>query len=336
MNKFNAWALTGVFVPNAILAASDVSCRAKLVYAKLLQGCDSTGISRPKQTQMAAELGMNVKTLRKAITELVKAAYVQIDKAAGQDRFKSREHAYSFNWTSGINEIVNKTNNLDEPPENHTGGLSENHTGGLPEVHMGGSPEQCDDDVIPIRGNGNGVGGVFPVAALIDMYNVEFAGRKGRDRVVTLSPSSRRYVQLRTRWREHPDLEWWRGVFKRAAQCDIPMGKALWWPKGFNLDQFTRPDKLDKLLNGEYDPPETVNLSDTRAARERYAKVRETAIERIRTYLMSCHHEGRSPKAGFAEIGGQVRQILVAEGCEWMGDELEQFATKYWQGLRRQ
>ena len=41
-------------------------------------------------------------------------------------------------------------------------------------------------------------------------------------------------------------------------------------------------------------------------------------------------------KAGFAEIGGQVRQILVAEGCEWMGDELEQFATKYWQGLRRQ
>ncbi|BBO76143.1 hypothetical protein DSCW_35600 [Desulfosarcina widdelii] len=56
--------------------------------------------------------------------------------------------------------------------------------------------------------------------------------------------------QIRSRWKEHPDLEWWRWYFAGVSGCDFLMGRKSDWHA--TLHWLTGPQNMSKVLNGQY------------------------------------------------------------------------------------
>ena len=60
------------------------------------------------------------------------------------------------------------------------------------------------------------------------------------------------YLQgrLRARWREHPDLEWWKRYFEYVSRSDFLMGRVREFK--VDLDWVIGPKNMAKIINGRY------------------------------------------------------------------------------------
>ena len=73
--------------------------------------------------------------------------------------------------------------------------------------------------------------------------------------------NERRKRLIRARWKEHPDLEWWRQFFKRVHASDFLCGRVP--PKGdrppflADLEWLVRPSNFAKVIEGRYDNRES-------------------------------------------------------------------------------
>jgi hypothetical protein len=68
---------TGSFIPNWLLERTEVSSHAKLVFARLAQYAGKGGESFPHQKTLAGEIGLNDKTMRRGLSELIEAKVIE-------------------------------------------------------------------------------------------------------------------------------------------------------------------------------------------------------------------------------------------------------------------
>ena len=85
-------------IPNVLMQYRGVSAGAKLVWARLCQHAGRSGRAYPKQETLAAELGTDVRTIQRLLTELVMAEFLQVVRPDGQDRLLHRANHYLFLW----------------------------------------------------------------------------------------------------------------------------------------------------------------------------------------------------------------------------------------------
>ena len=68
--------------------------------------------------------------------------------------------------------------------------------------------------------------------------------------------TSQRQALLRGRWREHPDLDWWRGYLSHVAESAFLTGRAPPAPgrQPFlaDLEWLVRPANMARIYEGKY------------------------------------------------------------------------------------
>jgi hypothetical protein len=82
-------------------------------------------------------------------------------------------------------------------------------------------------------------------------------------RVVKLSEARKKYI--RARWKEYPDLEFWKQFFKRVEASDFLTGRADYGnrkPFIADLEWLVRPTNFLKVLEGRYDNRTTKKTID--------------------------------------------------------------------------
>ncbi len=70
----------GAFIPNWLLCRPEVSGGAKLAYARLCQFSGRDGLCFPKQSTLAAELGVAERTIRNHLRELEEFQLIEVDQ----------------------------------------------------------------------------------------------------------------------------------------------------------------------------------------------------------------------------------------------------------------
>ena len=55
---------------------------------------------------------------------------------------------------------------------------------------------------------------------------------------------------LSARWKEHPDVVWWKDYFEMVSTSDYLTGKVNGW--NATLSWLTGPQNMSKVLNGNY------------------------------------------------------------------------------------
>ena len=81
-------------IPNCVLNEKDLSFASKVVYAKLLSYAWNNNRVFPGQERMAEEVGTSQPTITRAITELEKIGYLEV-----QRRGQGRTNLYILNHT---------------------------------------------------------------------------------------------------------------------------------------------------------------------------------------------------------------------------------------------
>jgi len=94
--------------------------------------------------------------------------------------------------------------------------------------------------------SGNDRGPACPHKKIIELYH-ELCPRMSRIRTW----EGQRPKHLQSRWRSHPDLEWWRGFLQYAGESDFLNGqnKNGWRA---SLHWMIRPENFQKISEGEY------------------------------------------------------------------------------------
>ena len=64
--------------------------------------------------------------------------------------------------------------------------------------------------------------------------------------------SPKRQGSVNARWKQHPDIDWWRAYFERIAKSDILKNGYSTWP-GADLGWIILPSNMEKILEGRYD-----------------------------------------------------------------------------------
>lgn len=101
MEFFSPWKMfVGCWVPNWLCRMPDVSHGAKLCYARLAQFAGRSGKAYPKQSTMAAELGMCERQVRTYLAELVDRRLIALVSRPGM----GRSNVYGFLWYDWMNE----------------------------------------------------------------------------------------------------------------------------------------------------------------------------------------------------------------------------------------
>lgn len=87
-----------------------------------------------------------------------------------------------------------------------------------------------------------------PYKQLVELYN-QICAKAGCVACQTLNDARRKH--LAARWREHPDIEWWKDYFRKVAASPFLCGDN---PKGWraNFDFVTRASSVPKILEGFY------------------------------------------------------------------------------------
>lgn len=89
INPKRAW--TGAFVPNWLAWRTEVTAICKLIYARMCQYADDDGVAWPKQETLALELGIQLRTAQRGLTDLQNAGLL-----TSEQRGKGRSNLYRF------------------------------------------------------------------------------------------------------------------------------------------------------------------------------------------------------------------------------------------------
>lgn len=89
INPKRQW--VGAFIPNWLCIQRSVSPNAKIVYARLMQYCDEEGKAWPLQETLARSVGMEIRTLQRALTELVEVGLLH-----KHQRGRNKSNYYRF------------------------------------------------------------------------------------------------------------------------------------------------------------------------------------------------------------------------------------------------
>jgi hypothetical protein len=99
-HRINPWRLfTGAMIPNWLLCRPEVSAGAKLAYARLCQFSGRDGLCFPRQTTLAAELGVSDRAVRNYLRELEEFQLVEVDQPGLQ-----QSNRYAFLAHPWIND----------------------------------------------------------------------------------------------------------------------------------------------------------------------------------------------------------------------------------------
>lgn len=132
----------GVFIPNAVVRNPVLTLLAKLLYGRLSQYAGRNGQAFPKQATLAAELAVDERSARRAITELCDFGLIRVVKATGAARLSHAPDHYEFLWHAifdapGPDENEGPDRKPDSGPERTPGSgpieenqREENQTGG--------------------------------------------------------------------------------------------------------------------------------------------------------------------------------------------------------------
>ncbi len=100
--------------------------------------------------------------------------------------------------------------------------------------------------------------------SIVSLYNA-----LGLPRVERLTDVRKR--ALRARMKSHPDYDWWEKFFARVSRSPFLMGKTSTWRATF--DWLMNPRNLQKVIEGNYDPPRSSGLSESEEAAFRMSRV---------------------------------------------------------------
>ena len=100
---FNPYGLfVGAFIPNALMRTNVISSTAKLVWARLAEYAGRGGDAYPKQETLAAEIGVDERTIRTRIQELVNEGFIEVVHPQGVAKLQHRSCHYKFLWHSAF------------------------------------------------------------------------------------------------------------------------------------------------------------------------------------------------------------------------------------------
>jgi predicted transcriptional regulator len=101
---------TFAMIPNVVLRRTDISPAAKLTFARLLQYAGRDGKAFPLQETLAAEIGLNRRSIRRQIRELVAVGLIASDK---RNRHESNAYRILDGWLSLDRTEMDGLNGLD-------------------------------------------------------------------------------------------------------------------------------------------------------------------------------------------------------------------------------
>lgn len=86
----------GALIPNGILELRDLSNRAKICWAKMVQHSGKKGFCYPKQETLAEECGMSRTSIQKAIKELIDYKLIKVEYPVGREKLQHLNNKYVF------------------------------------------------------------------------------------------------------------------------------------------------------------------------------------------------------------------------------------------------
>lgn len=91
-------------VPNCLLQAKNLSLNAKVVYSQLLHYAWTNNYCYPGQERMADDIGSNKSTVNRAILELQKTGWLDIER-----RGQGKTNVYTLKYVVDNSQIVDKS-----------------------------------------------------------------------------------------------------------------------------------------------------------------------------------------------------------------------------------
>jgi hypothetical protein len=91
-------------VPNCLLQAQNLSLNAKVVYSQLLHYAWTNNYCYPGQERMAGDIGSNKSTVNRAILELQKTGWLDIER-----RGQGKTNIYTLKYVVDNAQIVDKS-----------------------------------------------------------------------------------------------------------------------------------------------------------------------------------------------------------------------------------
>lgn len=224
MNTFEVkreWHYT--IVENHILDA-ELSTYAKLLYVILCRYANKNKECYPSYELLMKDIGVKSKTtLSKAIKELIDNGVLEI--ISGKEEGKSNLYIIKDYHVHDMNKSVHQMNR------------------GCPsDVH-----ELKPYNENQYNNNNNLSAEQTPYKQIMDLF-------------ITLCPtlpkikdiSGNRQKVVKARWKEHPDLEFFKELFERVNKSDFLSGRNGKW-NGCCFDWIMKPTNMQKIIEGNYD-----------------------------------------------------------------------------------
>ncbi len=119
IKPYKLW--TGAFIPNWLLQRTEIGPGVKACYARLCQYAGKNGICYPKQTTLAAELGVKERQVRNYLTQLVKYRLIEMFRWGKKcsNRYKFLYHEWMDIETRNYRQEL--TDNRNSNRHNNTG-----------------------------------------------------------------------------------------------------------------------------------------------------------------------------------------------------------------------
>lgn len=136
-DKYNPYMIfQGCIVPNCIMKRTDLTASAKLCFGRLSQYAGHNGFCYPSQKQLAEEIGTSESVIKTALTALINAKLLVIEKPTGEKKLMHFRNIYKFVWNEEFLETAKNDSSISRIPavgeaqirlskkENH---IKENH-----------------------------------------------------------------------------------------------------------------------------------------------------------------------------------------------------------------
>ena len=103
--RFNPYkGFTGSWLPNWLLDRNEISCKSKLVYARLCQFAGKDGKCHPSRKTLSKEIGISLSKVDRALRELKECKLIEADR-----RGLTKSNSYYFllhEWQEGCKKLL--------------------------------------------------------------------------------------------------------------------------------------------------------------------------------------------------------------------------------------
>jgi hypothetical protein len=229
----------GSMIPNWLQCRGEISQGAKLAYARLAQHAGQNGECFPKQTTLAAELGVSERTANEYIRELVNARLIETERPGlgRPNRYYFLAHPWIYEGQPSFAQMRKKASVADRQDSSVQNRqeisvpiIKENQEKVESERKESPPLSPCQGEPDRILSIWNGFSELTPAQTMTSNR-----ARKIRKRLSDLY------------WRKH-----WREGIQRLAKSDYAKGGGQnGWRA--SLDWFLNADSLTKILEGTYD-----------------------------------------------------------------------------------